>query len=48
MFSIVTVASSTRIPTANANPPRVIMLIVSCRKLSTRIELRIDNGIEMR
>jgi len=28
MFSIVTVASSTRMPTANANPPKVMMLIV--------------------
>src|SRR5258705_11836636 len=28
MFSMVTVASSTRMPTANANPPKVMMLIV--------------------
>ena len=28
MFSIVTVASSTRMPTANASPPKVMMLIV--------------------
>ena len=28
MFSIATVASSTRMPTASANPPRVMMLIV--------------------
>ena len=28
MFSIVTVASSTRMPTASASPPRVIMLMV--------------------
>ena len=30
-----TVASSTRMPTASASPPSVMMLIVSCRKLST-------------
>ncbi len=28
MFSMVTVASSTRMPTANANPPKVMMLMV--------------------
>ncbi len=28
MFSMVTVASSTRMPTANANPPKVMMLTV--------------------
>ncbi len=28
MFSMVTVASSTRMPTAKANPPKVMMLIV--------------------
>jgi PAT family beta-lactamase induction signal transducer AmpG len=28
MFSMMTVASSTRMPTANANPPKVMMLIV--------------------
>ena len=30
MFSMVTVASSTRIPTASAKPPSVMMLMVSC------------------
>jgi hypothetical protein len=29
MFSISTVASSTRMPTASARPPRVMMLMVS-------------------
>ena len=29
MFSMVTVASSTRMPTARARPPRVMMLMVS-------------------
>ena len=47
IFSIVTVASSTRMPTARASPPSVIMLIVWCRKLSTMIEVRIESGIEM-
>ena len=35
MFSISTVASSTRIPTASASPPSVMMLIVSPSALST-------------
>ena len=46
MFSMVTVASSTRMPTARARPPRVMMLMVSPRKLSTMTEVRIDSGIE--
>ncbi len=46
MFSIATVASSTRIPTARARPPSVMMLIVSPRALSTMIDERIDSGIE--
>ena len=46
MFSIVTVASSTRIPTASASPPSVMMLIVSCRKLSTITDVRIESGID--
>ncbi len=45
-FSITTVASSTRMPTASARPPRVITLIVSCNKLSTIIEVRMERGIE--
>ncbi len=46
MFSMVTVASSTRMPTASARPPRVMMLMVSPRKLSVMTEVRIDSGIE--
>ena len=46
MFSIATVASSTRMPTASARPPSVMMLIVSPSALSTMIEARIDSGIE--
>ena len=33
-------------PTASANPPRVMMLMVSRRKLSTMTEVRIDSGME--
>ena len=46
MFSIATVASSTRMPTASARPPSVMMLMVSPSALSTMIELRIESGIE--
>src|SRR6267143_832612 len=45
MFSIVTVASSTRIPTARANPPRVMMLMVSPRKLRVITDVKMDRGI---
>jgi hypothetical protein len=47
MFSIVTVASSTRIPTANARPPKVMMLIVCPSALRAAIEERMAKGIEM-
>ena len=47
MFSIVTVASSTRIPTARARPPRVIRLMVSPTALSAAIEDRIERGIDI-
>ena len=47
MFSIVTVASSTKIPTASANPPSVITLMVSPRKLRIMTEVKMDKGIEM-
>ena len=47
MFSIVTVASSTKIPTARARPPRVIILIVCPKALSTRIEVRMESGMEI-
>src|SRR6266478_2488424 len=46
VFSIVTVESSTRMPTASAKPPSVIVLIVSPRKYSTTSELSIASGIE--
>ncbi len=46
MFSIVTVASSTRMPTANARPPRVMMLIVSCNALNAMIDVRIESGMD--
>ena len=47
MFSIVTVASSTRMPTASARPPRVIMLMVSPIADNVAIEARIASGIEI-
>jgi hypothetical protein len=47
MFSIATVASSTRIPTASANPPRVMMLMVSPIADRQMIEASTDSGIEM-
>ena len=40
MFSISTVASSTRMPTASASPPSVMMLIVSPSALSTISETK--------
>jgi hypothetical protein len=46
MFSIATVASSTRMPTARARPPSVMMLMVSPSALSTMMDVRIDSGIE--
>ena len=46
MFSIVTVASSTRMPTARASPPSVMMLIVCPNRLSIITDVRMDNGIE--
>ncbi len=46
MFSIVTVASSTRMPTASARPPSVMMLSVSPIADSAMIEPRIDSGID--
>ena len=38
MFSIATVASSTRMPTASARPPSVMMLMVSPSALSMQME----------
>ena len=46
MFSMVTVASSTRMPTARARPPRVMMLIVSRRKLRITTEVRMESGMD--
>jgi len=45
-FSISTVASSTRMPTARASPPSVMMLIVSPSRLSVMTEVRIESGME--
>jgi len=47
VFSISTVASSTRMPTASASPPSVITLIVWPSRLRTQMELRIESGIEV-
>ncbi len=47
IFSMVTVASSTRMPTASARPPSDIRLIVWPRKLSTITDVRMESGIEM-
>ncbi len=47
MFSIITVASSTRMPTASARPPSVITLMVWPSHDSATIEHRIDSGIEV-
>ena len=46
MFSISTVASSTRMPTASARPPRVMMLMVSPSAASRISELRMESGME--
>ena len=47
MFSIVTVASSTRMPTASASPPKVMMLSVSPSAQSVAIEPSTDSGIDV-
>src|SRR5580704_15009637 len=46
MFSIVTVASSTRMPTASARPPSVMTLIVSPSSDSAVTDARMASGIE--
>ena len=46
MFSMVTVASSTRMPTASARPPSVMMLSVSPMAARAMIEPRTDSGID--
>ena len=47
MFSISTVASSTRMPTASARPPSVMTLMVSPSRFRTASEVRIESGMEM-
>src|SRR2546422_11736899 len=47
MFSMVTVASSTRMPTASASPPRVITLSVSPSAARHTIEHSTASGIEV-
>ena len=47
MFSIVTVASSTRMPTASASPPSVMMLSVSPSAQRIASAPRIESGIEI-
>src|SRR6202043_1005172 len=47
VFSMVTVESSTRMPTASASPPSVMVLSVSPRKYSTVSDDRMASGIEM-
>ena len=46
MFSIVTVASSTRMPTARARPPSVMMFSVWPKAASAMIEPSTDSGID--
>jgi hypothetical protein len=47
MFSISTVASSTRMPTASAMPPSVMTFSVWPSAQRMMIDTRIDSGIEM-
>ena len=47
VFSISTVASSTRMPTASAKPPSVITLIVWPSRLRMDSEVRMESGIEI-
>ena len=47
MLSIVTVASSTSMPTASASPPKVMMLSVSPIAESAAIAPRIASGIDV-
>ncbi len=46
MFSMVTVASSTRMPTASARPPSVMTLMVSPSSESPVSAARIASGID--
>src|SRR5207245_9787623 len=47
MFSISTVASSTKMPTARASPPKVIRFRVWPSALRMLTEHKIDNGLEV-
>ena len=47
IFSISTVASSTKIPTAKDRPPKVIILRVCPINRRVMIEQRIDKGMEI-
>ena len=47
VFSISTVASSTRMPTASASPPSVITLIVSPSAVRMTSEVAIESGIDV-
>ena len=46
IFSISTVASSTKIPTASERPPKVIILSVCPKNFKVIMEQRIDKGME--
>src|SRR5438034_1147666 len=46
MFSTSTVASSTRMPTASASPPSVMMLMVSPSRLRVMTDARIESGMD--
>src|SRR5438128_3087386 len=46
MFSTSTVASSTRMPTASASPPSVMMLMVSPSRLRTMTDVRVGSGMD--
>jgi hypothetical protein len=48
MFSMVTMASSTRMPTASARPPRVMRLMVSPSAASIRMAAMMDSGMVSR
>jgi hypothetical protein len=47
MFSIVTVASSTRMPTDSARPPKVMMLMVSPNAARQATDVSTESGMEM-
>ncbi len=47
MFSMVTVASSTRMPTASARPPSVMMLSVSPAAASMAIAAKMASGMDV-